>query len=132
MRRHLTTTAGLALAALTLTACGADNTPDTKPQPETPAASSPTQPDPGTGIPPEPTGAARDAYLAALEAIDPQLVADADKAIDAGRNQCSSLNGGGTDPAGTAAARFSMGGNQVSEQQAKAINQALRQTLCPK
>lgn len=43
------------------------------------------------GIPDAPTGADRAAYLAAIKAVDPGIVEDEEKAIDAGRNQCSHL-----------------------------------------
>lgn len=128
MRPRHTAIAALLLTATLTTGCGSSDDTADKPKPDKTPTSKPAAPG---GIPPEPTGVEREAYLAALKAIDPKLVADEDKAIDAGRNQCSSLDGGAKDPDNTAAQRFSMGGNTVDEVEAKAINTALRATLCP-
>lgn len=83
--------------------------------------------DASVGIPPKPVGAARDAYLAAIKAVDPQLVADPDKAISNGRNQCSTLNDGGANPNHAAAVRF-----DTTDTEGALLNAALRTTLCPK
>ncbi|MGW9133365.1 hypothetical protein [Streptomyces sp. NPDC055681] len=42
-----------------------------------------------------PTGAVRAVYRRTIAAVDPCIVEDEDKAIDAGRNQCSALSAGG-------------------------------------
>ncbi|MFE3324040.1 hypothetical protein [Streptomyces sp. NPDC059176] len=138
------------VCALALTACGssgekaadgpaADRTtsspaattvtsPVTSPAPAAPAPSSARA---AAGIPAEPTGPDRQKYLQALSAIDPALVTDEDKAVDAGRNQCRSLHGGGADPDRTAAQRFGNDARPVTEATGKRINSALRRTLCP-
>jgi hypothetical protein len=81
-----------------------------------------------TGIPAEPTGAERTALIAALEAINPALVTDEDKAIDNARDQCSTLGGGDAD--GAAKARFSTSDHEVTAAEATAINETLLRTLC--
>lgn len=46
-----------------------------------------------TGIPPKPNTENRVAYIKALEAVDPDIVhGKQDKAVDRGRNQCSSVS----------------------------------------
>lgn len=97
--RTRTTTAGiLAALALTLTACeSGDDQADAKPS-AVPSELTPGQRasiDAANGIPPEPKPAARAAYLADLDAISPDIVhGKPDKAIDRGRNQCSSIKQG--------------------------------------
>jgi hypothetical protein len=85
MRRTLTILA--ILVASTLTACGSE--PDERT--DQPAAG---QPDAlaATGIPPVPDQATADAYIAALDAIDPMIDRDdPESAIDRGRNHCSTI-----------------------------------------
>jgi hypothetical protein len=98
--RTRTTTAGiLAVLALTLTACdsGSDDKADTKPS-TAPSELTPEQRasiNAELGIPPEPKPAARAAYIADLDAISTDIVhGKPDKAIDRGRNQCSSIKQG--------------------------------------
>ncbi|MFD8847553.1 hypothetical protein ACFV1Q_02560, partial [Streptomyces sp. NPDC059604] len=81
------------------------------------------------GIPSAPTGDARDAYLDAIAAVDPQLIVDEERAIDAGRNQCSSI----TDPKADslAAKRFGTDARPLTDEQGERLNAALRETLCP-
>ncbi|WP_328763175.1 MULTISPECIES: hypothetical protein [unclassified Streptomyces] len=105
---HRTATAVLSvvIAAAALTACGSDTGAD-KPSAKTPPAtapSSPTAPE-GTsspsaatetpkskGIPPKPDAATQAKYIAALTAIDPDIVnTKPDKAVDRGRNQCETI-----------------------------------------
>ncbi|MGW9385392.1 hypothetical protein [Streptomyces globisporus] len=132
----------LAAALLALTACSPE---DDKTAPA-PAASTPAaqeQPaddaDSGessdaeraAGIPDAPTGADRAAYLAAIKAVDPRIVEDEEKAIDAGRNQCSSLTGGGDKVDWLAAQRFGNDARPLTDAQGKQLNAALRATLCP-
>ncbi|MCX4483669.1 hypothetical protein OG890_06890 [Streptomyces anulatus] len=91
----------LAAALLALTACSAEEDKATPaPEPSAPAAKEqPADADSGessdaeksAGIPDAPTRADRSAYLAAIKAVDPGIVEDEEKAIDAGRNQCSHL-----------------------------------------
>ncbi|MEU4178186.1 hypothetical protein [Streptomyces sp. NPDC026589] len=134
----------LAAALLALTACS------TEPEPDAPAADSKAsapaakeQPaedadtgkssdaEKSAGIPDAPTGAALDAYLAAIRDVDPAIVEDEEKAIDAGRNQCSSLAGGGDKVDWLAAQRFGNDARPLTDEQGKHLNAALRKTLCP-
>ncbi|SCE40681.1 hypothetical protein GA0115252_146451 [Streptomyces sp. DfronAA-171] len=119
----------LITACAALTACSSDSGTDSK---STPAASTPgpdmSSAEAAAGIPPEPTGADRKALLLALRAVAPKAADEAheDKAIDAARNQCAAINGGGTNLDSTAAARFSYDGVTTTEAQGKAINAALK------
>lgn len=127
MHRRLTTAVLTASALLALTACSStDAKPETTPSVDYSAAEK------AAGIPAAPTGAKRTALLDALKAIDPSLVADEDKAIDHARNQCSSLNGGSAKADWSAAQRFGDDTHPLTDAQGKAINAALRATLCPK
>ncbi|SFK73611.1 hypothetical protein [Streptomyces pini] len=94
-------------------------------EPSTPPASTPR---PG-GLPPKPTGADREQLLDALREIHPALVADPDDAVDNARNQCSGIRS--ERPVWTAQQRFSTSEHEVSEDEARRINEALRATLCP-
>ncbi|MFD8825616.1 hypothetical protein ACFV1C_25105 [Streptomyces sp. NPDC059605] len=111
-----------AAALLALTACSAEEDV-TKPAPKETAAER------AAGIPSAPTGDARDAYLDAIAAVDPQLIVDEERAIDAGRNQCSSI----TDPKADslAAKRFGTDARPLTDEQGERLNAALRETLCP-
>lgn len=135
MRRTLCTTASAAALLLALAGCGSDDAPAKQPATQS-AAPSPSPSDDGggilSGLPPKPTGAKRQQYLDALKAIDPALVVDPEHAIDDGRNQCQALNGGAKDPNGSAAERFGTDEHTVDQGEAKQINKALRDTLCPK
>jgi predicted small lipoprotein YifL len=144
MKRSTTSAAVLVAAALafSLTACGesGDGKKADSAKPGTPAATSavpqpsaasPSASKPGSGIPPKPTGAERDAYLAAIKVVAPNAAADPDKAIDAGRNQCMALNGGAKNPDHSAAQRFGSDAHPLTDAQGKAINVALRATMCP-
>jgi predicted small lipoprotein YifL len=101
MRSKTISLLALAGLAAALTACG----PTPKPAAEKPAAptTAPATLSPkakasvraAAGIPPEPTAATRAAYIAALDAIDKDVVhGKPDKAVDRGLNQCSSIKGG--------------------------------------
>ncbi|MET9923317.1 MULTISPECIES: hypothetical protein [unclassified Streptomyces] len=83
------------------------------------------------GIPDAPTGADRAAYLAAVKAVDPRIVEDEEKAIDAGRNQCSHLAAPNDKSDWLAAQRFGNDARPLTDAQGKALNAALRATLCP-
>ncbi|WP_330260962.1 DUF732 domain-containing protein [Streptomyces sp. NBC_00539] len=138
-----TTAAAIAITAAlaaSLTACG--DSSDDKAAPTAPTAvgtpagqatpsASASAVKPSNGMPPRPTGAARDAYLAAITIVAPNTAADPDKAIDAGRNQCSALNGGAQNPDHAAAQRFGNDAHPLTDAQGKAINAALRATMCP-
>ncbi|CAL9515406.1 hypothetical protein [Streptomyces sp. enrichment culture] len=127
----------LLVAAVALTACEDTANGDTKPS----AKSSPTATATATeqeltqeqkdeisknaGLPPEPTGAERQRLLDALAKAAPDVVRYEDKAVDAARNQCSSINNGGQRLDWMASQRFTYKDVTTSEVQGKAINDAL-------
>ncbi|MER7801239.1 hypothetical protein ABTX71_13000 [Streptomyces parvulus] len=121
-----TTAAALAAGALlALTACsssetGSDSKPKATPSVDYSAAEK------SAGIPPEPTGAKRQQLLDALAKAAPDVVKYEDDAIDAARNQCSAINGGGAKLDWTASQRFTYEGVTTTEAQGKAINEALK------
>ncbi|MFG2331010.1 hypothetical protein ACGFMM_15440 [Streptomyces sp. NPDC048604] len=82
------------------------------------------------GIPPEPNAVEREVILRALNAVNPAITADEDKAISNARNQCSTISGGGN-ATETAKQRFSTSEHQVTDAEAITINAALKGTLCP-
>ncbi|MET9922623.1 hypothetical protein ABZZ04_37000 [Streptomyces sp. NPDC006435] len=142
MRRTAVLLAASAAALLALTACSADEKDVTKPAPEAsaPTAEEPPVDDSGKssdaeraeGIPDAPIGDARDAYLDAIAAVDQRLIVDEQKAIDAGRNQCSSPAKPNDKIDWTAAQRFGNDAQPLTDAQGKALNEALRKSLCPK
>lgn len=89
------------------------------------------------GIPPEPDAVTRGAYIDALDAIDPDIVYDdQDKAVDRGRNLCSSVKQWPTDQAklvGLAEQRFTSPDHPegFGDAKAKQILAAVRQYICP-
>lgn len=138
------TAAAVAVLALTLVGCVGDSDghkPITVeiPSPPSTSTSAPTATgtaDPGAGathagLPPAPTGARRDALLAALRDVDGDLVRDEEKAVDAARNQCAALDGGAAKPERSAARRFSYDGVTLTDDDGTHLNIALRGTLCP-
>ncbi|GAA2930829.1 hypothetical protein ACFPN0_09345 [Kitasatospora cinereorecta] len=150
MRIRTTTAAVVAILAVTVVGCSsdkgsdseADATRSTAPAASGAADSGGTAPaassaadssgaDENAGMPPEPTGAERDAVLAAIHDVNGELTHDEDKAIDAARNQCASLEGGGTNPDHSAAQRFSYDGVTLTDEDGSHINFGLRKTLCP-
>lgn len=118
-----------AAALLALTACSAEEDA-TKPAPKETAVDH-SAAEEAAGIPPAPTGPARAAYLAAIKKVDPRIVEDEEKAIDAGRNQCSSLAKPNDKADWLAAQRFGNDARPLTDAQGKALNAALRKTLCP-
>ncbi|MFE0804255.1 hypothetical protein [Streptomyces sp. NPDC058812] len=120
-----TVTAAVLLAALAaLSACsGGDDSDNTAPTTKT---ASPgvdySAAEEKAGIPPEPTGEARDNLLAVLFDVNPALVADEEDAIDNARNQCAAINGGAERLEGSAQQRFSSSAHEVTEDEAKHIN----------
>lgn len=84
MRRTLTLTLA---SLLTIAAACSDSSEAQDSSSETTAATA------DTGIPPEPDQATADAYIAALDAIDPGITRDdPESAIDRGRNLCSTIH----------------------------------------
>ncbi|MFD5629006.1 hypothetical protein [Streptomyces sp. NPDC127072] len=120
MRIRTTTAAIVAVLAVAVVGCSGDEGGDGKADTAKDA-----------GIPPEPTGAERDALLAAVMDVSGNLIHDEDKAVDAARNQCAALDGGAANPDRIAAQRFSYDGVTLSDDDGKHINLALRRTLCP-
>ncbi|MEU1082323.1 hypothetical protein ABZ368_19240 [Streptomyces sp. NPDC005908] len=124
-----TATAAVLLAALaTLTACSSSDDSSTDAKPAATSASPSADysaAERAAGIPPEPTGADRDALLAALRDVDPALVADEDDAIDNARNQCAAINRKADRLDYFASQRFSNGDVEVTEEQGKHINVAI-------
>ncbi|MFG2428067.1 hypothetical protein [Streptomyces sp. NPDC048590] len=137
MRIRIITAAAVAVVAVTAVGCSSDKDGDvtSKPAksaaPEASATAGGGGEAEGTGIPPEPTGAERDAVLAAVHDVNGKLTHDEEKAIDAARNQCASLDGGAKDPDHDAAQRFSYDGVTLTDEDGGHINFGLRKTLCP-
>lgn len=144
MRIRTTTAAIVAVFAFTAVGCSSDNGSGSEADPatsSTPEASSQADDrdtgtdDSGTakdtGLPPEPTGAERDAVLAAVRDVNASLTHDEDKAIDAARNQCAALDGGAANTDHTAAQRFSYDGITLTDDDGSHLNIGLRKTLCP-
>ncbi|MEU6842285.1 hypothetical protein ABZ930_10485 [Streptomyces sp. NPDC046716] len=132
---HRTIAVGmLAAAALALTACTSDNTVDAEAKPS--SAESATKPSTdasaaadaakAAGIPPEPTGHERQALLKILASVNPAVLKDEDKAVDAARNQCSAINGGAQKLDQSASQRFTFGEVKTTEAQGKQINDLLK------
>ncbi|MFK4548236.1 Flp pilus assembly protein TadD [Streptomyces tendae] len=142
MRIRTATAALIAALAVALVGCGSDDgktesaADSSQAQPSTTESTEAAQPggkssDIAVGIPAEPTGAERDAVLAAVMDVNAKLVADEDKAIDAARNQCSALDGGASNVDHLAAQRFSYGGVTLTDDDGDHLNIGLRKTLCP-
>lgn len=134
MRTRIAAAVVAATAVVALAACSSKGGDD-KPMATATTVSAPaaTTTDAAVpALPPAPTGAERVAYLAAIKSVDPALVADPDKAVQAGRNQCQAINGGAADPNHLAAERFGNDARPLTDTQGAAINAALRLTICPK
>lgn len=142
MRPAAALLAASAAALLALTACSPEEA-QTAPAPEPSAPTAQEQPaedadtgkssdaEKSAGIPDAPTGADRAAYLAAIKAVDPSIVKDEEKAIDAGRNQCSHLAAPNDKSDWLAAQRFGNDARPLTDAQGKQLNAALRKILCP-
>lgn len=127
--RIRTAAAAAAILGLALTGCSSSD--DTSNAKATPAKGSAATVDLGAaekaaGIPPVPTGADRAELLRALAAANPDIVKYEDKAVDAARNQCSAINGGGNRADWTASQRFTYKDVTTTEAQGKQINAALK------
>ncbi|AZM55718.1 hypothetical protein DMA15_26615 [Streptomyces sp. WAC 01529] len=130
-----TTTAGLLLAgALAVTACSSSNDKADDPKAK-PSATIPELPQKqkdeaarSAGIPPEPDAVERAKLIRALQAAAPDVVRYADKAVDAARNQCGSINGKAKRLNWGAAQRFTYKDVTTTEEQGSKINKALRAT----
>ncbi|MCX4780070.1 hypothetical protein [Streptomyces sp. NBC_01264] len=96
MRTHHTAAVLLAAAAIALTGCSSEPKPDampiSSPSPAAPASTSSVDRDAAraaAGLPPEPKGAQRKAFLDGLNAIDKDIVhGKDDKAISRGIDTC--------------------------------------------
>ena len=128
MRPTAALLAASAAALLVLTACSAEE--DTAAGEDVDTGKS-SDAEKSAGIPDAPTGADRAAYLAAIKAVDPAIVEDEEKAIDAGRNQCSHLASPNNKSDWLAAQRFGNDARPLTDAQGKQLNAALRKTLCP-
>ncbi|MEU4090830.1 hypothetical protein [Streptomyces sp. NPDC026673] len=136
MRLHIVTTSLLlAAAGMTLSGCG--STKDTAAEGPESVKSAVSSEAPlsqvdrdkaaaDAGIPPIPTGAERAALIAALQAINPDFAKDPDKSIDAARNQCAAINSNSAQVDREASQRFTYHGNEITDAQGKAINEALK------
>lgn len=129
--RIRTTVAAAAVLTIALAGCSSSDSDDAKPK-IVPSATPSSEPSvdanaamPAARIPAEPTGAKRALLLRALAAANPDIVKYEDKAIDAARNQCSSINNGGTKQDWAASQRFTYKDVTTNEAQGKQINQAL-------
>ena len=78
------------------------------------------------GMPPRPTGEKRQQLLDALKQAAPEVVRYDDKAVDAARNQCSAINGGGNKLDYLASQRFTYKDVTTTEAQGAQINKALK------
>lgn len=148
---HRATTAltAILIAAAGLTACGSNKDSDAKSSGTTPppaAASSAPAAAPShavsdteakLGIPPKPDAATKAKYIAALTAIDPDIVhGKEDKAVDRGRNECRTIHDSPKDPAkqaDMADKRFTSPTHPQGFGAAKAakIRDAVHEHLCP-
>ncbi|MCX4987137.1 hypothetical protein [Streptomyces sp. NBC_00572] len=117
-----------AATLLALSACSGDETaPDAKLS-ATATAPTTSAAVPKSGLPPKPTGQVRADLLAALKAVAPGTVRYEDKAVDAARNQCQAINGGGSKLDWTASQRFTYKDVTTTEAQGKSINEALKKS----
>lgn len=136
MRTRTTVVAIAVTLAAALAGCGSGDDTDTdakatpKPAPTRTPSSEPSADvsaaEQAAGIPPVPTGAKRAQLLRALGAANPGIVKYEDKAIDAARNQCTAINGGGRKLDRTASQRFTYKDVTTTETQGKQINDALK------
>ncbi|MFE9737325.1 hypothetical protein [Streptomyces sp. NPDC006477] len=156
--RRFPTAALAASLILALAACGtAENpaaTPAAKPGADA-ATSSPSAPSKtkapvtlspevlasaraAAGLPPKPTAEARQAYLAALNAIDPRIIKPnkEDQAVSRGANQCRSIKDSKDEAklAQTALERFTVVSRLpeiATPETGRKINEAVHAHLCP-
>jgi hypothetical protein len=132
MRTRIAAVAIAAAALLALTACNSNDDSKSAASSSTPSAEASSSDAAAGGIPPKPDAATQRLLLAAVESVDPALADDPAKTVDAARNQCQSLDGGAADPDHLAAQRFGNDTHPLTDAQGKALNVALRATLCPK
>jgi hypothetical protein len=115
------------------TACGSSQPTAAPPPSTTPAPPA----EAAVGIPPKPDAATQRAYLAALTAIDPDIVhGKEDTAVNRGRDQCSSVKEWPTDQpklVDLTQQRFTSPGHPEGFGPAKSaqILAAVRKYLCP-
>ncbi|MFJ4009450.1 hypothetical protein [Streptomyces sp. NPDC090026] len=127
MRTRTATAAAIAAIALTLTGCSTDTEPTTdKATPEELTPEQQASIRAAAGIPERPTGEARQTLLDALAKAAPDTIRYEDKAVEAARNQCSAINGGSERIDWMASQRFTYKDVTTTEEQGKAINQALK------
>ncbi|MGW2448948.1 hypothetical protein [Streptomyces sp. NPDC001675] len=105
---------------------GKDNLKPHKPKPSATPSVDWSAAEKAAGIPPKPTGAKRAQLLHDLSAVNPDIVKYDDKAIDAARNQCSAINGGGGRLDWSASQRFTYRDVTTTEAQGNQINEVLK------
>ncbi|TMU98086.1 hypothetical protein [Streptomyces sp. DASNCL29] len=133
MPRHIAIAAIAAACLLALTACDSgDDKAEDKPSPS-PTTSELTQKQKdeiskAAGMPPRPTGAERQRLLKTLAAVAPDVVRYEDKAVDAARNQCRSINDNGAKVDWAASMRFTYKDVKTTEAQGAKINDALKKS----
>lgn len=124
------------LLAATLTGCGGSNTPE-EPSPAAAPTNAAAQATPVSGLPPRPDAATQAAYIAALRAIDPDIIGGKDERtiVDRGRNQCLSIRNGASEAKliEQTNIRFTAPGHPdgFGEAKAKKILEVVRKHLCP-
>ncbi|MFI7315156.1 hypothetical protein [Streptomyces hygroscopicus] len=131
MPRHFAIVAIAAASLFTLTACGGDDKADNSKPSASASELTQKQKDEiskAAGIPPKPTGAKRQQLLDALAAVAPDVVRYEDKAVDAARNQCRSINGDGNKLDWAASMRFTYKDVKTTEAQGAKINDALKKS----
>ncbi|MEV7615034.1 hypothetical protein [Streptomyces sp. NPDC089799] len=157
MRTHQERAVALAcavVAAFALSACGSDGKKDEKagggappvsgsPSPGAsggPGASAPGSPAPSPSVPgsaepseryTKPVGQKRIVYLAGLKTVHPSLVADEEKALENGVQQCYALTLPGIDGEEEAVKRFSTPEHRVTDVDAIFINTVAKSSICP-
>ncbi|MFR9798237.1 hypothetical protein ACL02U_20400 [Streptomyces sp. MS06] len=131
MRIRTTIAVATAALAVTLVGCSSDSDDGKSDAPGATRSTGGSAAEQAAGIPAAPTGAERDAVLAAIRDVNAKLTVDEDKAVDAARKQCSALDGGAANPDHAAAQRFSYGGVTLTDDDGGHLNIGLRKTLCP-
>ncbi|MCQ6250902.1 hypothetical protein [Streptomyces malaysiensis] len=131
MPRHIAIAAIAAACLLTLTACDSGEKADNSKPSASASELTQKQKDEiskAAGMPPRPTGADRQQLLKTLAAVAPDVVRYEDKAVDAARNQCSSINGNAGKDDWAASMRFTYKDVVTTEEQGAKINEALKKS----
>lgn len=115
-----------------LAGCGASNTATSAPTNPAAAQPAPDGSSPETVTPEDVPGAARIAYLAGLEEIDPGLIANKDRAINRATNICLDITQGKNESTvvDNARQRLSGGSATIDNAQAARAVALARQHIC--